>query len=350
MATKVLHLIKGLGPGGAEQLLVNQARSTTDDEFEFDVAYLVTWKNHLVPKLEDAGWTTTCLAADRAWDLRWVAKFRTHVRSAGIDVVHGHSPLVSAFARLAIRSLPKDARPRLVYTEHNEWGRHRPWTRRLNRWTIGLEDHVIAVSDGVKQTMPGDLDVEVVIHGIDVESVAAQKVHRDEVRRELGIGDDEIVIGTVANLRKEKAYDVMLEAAALALESNPKLRFVSVGQGPLEDEIRDHHARLGLGDRFLRLGYRDDAVRVMSAYDVFTLSSRHEGLPVSLMEAMALGLPVVATDVGGIKDAVAEWPAVVVAPGDVDGLALGYAEPPEERPMQRPDQSDWLSALASAYR
>lgn len=350
VATKVLHLIKGLGPGGAEQLLVNQARASDDQEFDFTVAYLVSWKDHLVPRIENAGWDTVCLESDRPWDLRWVWRFRRLVRHGEVDVVHGHSPLVSAFARLAMRTLPKRNRPRLVYTEHNEWGRHRPWTRRLNRWTIGFEDHVIAVSQGVRDTMSPDPDVEVVIHGIDIESVAAQAGHRDEVRGELGIADDEFVIGTVANLRKEKAYDVMLEAAALAVGRNPKLRFVSVGQGPLEAEIRDHHARLGLGDRFLLLGYREDAVRVMSAYDAFTLSSRHEGLPVSLMEAMALGLPVIATDVGGIKAAVVDWPAAIVDSGDVEQLARAYGDPPVGRSLGPAEQTDWSAQLAASYR
>ena len=79
----------------------------------------------------------------------------------------------------------------------------------LNRLTVGLEDHVIAVSDAVKRSMPASLDVEVLIHGIDIEAVAAQKVHRGAVRHELGIADDEIVIGIVANFRKEKACDVL---------------------------------------------------------------------------------------------------------------------------------------------
>ena len=326
MSTNVLHLIKGLGPGGAEQLLVNQARASQGGDLDFHVSYLVSWKNHLCAPLAEAGWVTSCLESDRAWDLRWIPRFRQLLLRERIDVVHGHSPLVSAFARLAICTLPKKHRPRSIYTEHNEWGRHRPWTRRLNRLTIGLEDHVIAVSDAVKRSMPASLDVEVLIHGIDIEAVAAQKVHRGAVRHELGIADDEIVIGIVANFRKEKACDVLPEAAAQVTAGNPKVWFVSVGQGPLEAEIRAHHERLGLGDQFLILGYRDDATRVMSAFDIFTLASRHEGLPVSLMDALALELPVVATTVGGIPDALDESNSILIEPGDVAALVAAHTE------------------------
>ena len=151
-------------------------------------------------------------------------------------------------------------------------------------------------------------------------------MHRGAVRHELGIADDEIVIGIVANFRKEKAYDVLLEAAAKVTAENPKVRFVSVGQGPLEAEIRAHHERLGLGDRFLILGYRDDATRVMSAFDIFTMASRHEGLPVSLMDALALELPVVATPVGGIPDALDESSSILIEPGAVGALVAAHTE------------------------
>ena len=346
---RVLHLIKGLGPGGAEQLLVNQARATDADDLEFSVAYLVSWKNHLVEPLNQAGWQAHCLQSDRPWDLRWLLRFRRLVNREQIDVVHGHSPLVAAFARLVLRTVPRKRRPRSIYTEHNEWGRHNKWTRRLNRWTIKSEDHLIAVSDAVKQSMPAELSVEVLIHGIDVGAVAAQKVHRDSVRQELGITDDEVVIGIVANFRKEKAYDLLLDAAAQVVAQNPKVRFLSVGQGPLEVEIRAQHERLGLGDRFLILGYREDATRIMSAFDIFTLSSHHEGLPVALMEALALDLPVVATDVGGIATALADATAIVIAPGDSAALASSYVAMVEKRPMP-PEPQPRFEASESARR
>ena len=102
----------------------------------------------------------------------------------------------------------------------------------------------------------------------------------------------------------------------------PTARFVTVGQGPLEAEIHAEHARLGLGDRFALLGYRADATRVMAAFDVFCLASHYEGLPVAMMEALVLGLPVVATDVGGIREIVsADREALLVPPGRPDELA-----------------------------
>ena len=100
------------------------------------------------------------------------------------------------------------------------------------------------------------------------------------------------------------------------------IRFVAVGQGPLADEIRSRRDALGLGDRFVMLGYRDDAPRLMAAADLFVLASSHEGLPVAVMEAFALGVPVVATAVGGVAEAVTDGESgLLVAPGDPTALA-----------------------------
>jgi glycosyltransferase involved in cell wall biosynthesis len=326
---RVLWLIKGLGPGGAEQLLVNHAEVRDADRFDITAAYLVPWKRHLVPRLEAAGVPTVCLDDSREWDIRWALRLRRRLMTQPVDVVHVHSPYVAGVVRLLLRTLPRTRRPALVYTEHNRWPRHNKSTRVLNRLTFPLDDVDISVSADVRSTMPAKLQprVEVLEHGVVVDEVRAMRRHRDEVRAELGIEPHEVVIGTVANFRREKAYEVLLEAARLALQSGRPLRFVAVGQGPLEDEMRARHAELGLGDRVQLLGYREDAVRVMSGFDVFTLSSRHEGLPVSLMDALALGLPVVATRAGGLPDAITDGvEGRLVAIDDPRALADAYIE------------------------
>jgi glycosyltransferase involved in cell wall biosynthesis len=347
----VLWLIKGLGPGGAERLLVSQAGATDTDAFAITAAYLVPWKDHLVAELRDRGVDAVCLDGEREIDLRWAWRLRALVRDRGIEVVHVHSPYVAAVARLVLRTLPRRQRPALVATEHNRWPRHAPATRLANRATIGLDDADLAVSADVRATMSGRVRdrVEVVVHGVDRDDVRAAAAERDTVRAELGIGPDEIVIGTVANFRAEKGYDVLVDAAADALARDPGLRFVAVGQGPLEAEVRARHDRAGLGDRFLLTGYRDDAVRVMSAFDIFTLASRHEGLPVSLMDALVLGLPVVATRVGGIPEAIDDGTqGLLVAPDDPRALADAYVALAGD-PTRRTAMGDAAAARGGSF-
>ena len=301
---RVLWLANGLGVGGMERLLVTHARLGDRDAFEYHAAYLVDRPHSVVHELEELGVPVYRLGTGRRSDLRWVRDLVHIIKTREIDVVHAHSPLPASVARVALALTARNVR--FVYTEHNRWDRFEPLTRWANRLTYRLNDKVFAVSDDCRSTVPKRLRprVETLIHGIDVEAVAANRAFRDEMRAELGIDDDTVVIGTVANLRKQKNYPMLMRAAKRLIDDGQPVVFLAVGQGPLEDELNQLHSELGLGDRFRFLGFREDVHRVMSAFDVFCLSSDHEGLPVALMEATALGLPVVATAVGGIPDAV----------------------------------------------
>lgn len=326
---RVLWLIKGLGPGGAERLLVNQARVHDPRAVTLRAAFLVPWKAQLIPELESAGVTATSLDGPREWDPRWAWRLRRLVLDEGIEVVHVHSPYVAALTRVMLRTITRARRPALVCTEHNRWPRHSRLTRTANRLTLGLDDATLAVSEDVRSTMPVRRRgrVEVLVHGVDLELVRSHRGDRAAMRAELGLADDEVAVCTVANFRPEKAYEVMIDAAAIAVGESSRVRFFSVGQGPLEEHMRRHARDRGLDDRFTFLGYREDALSVLAACDVFTLSSRHEGLPVSLMEALALGLPVVATSVGGIPQAVTDGVEALLVPVDRPAeLASAYIE------------------------
>jgi glycosyltransferase involved in cell wall biosynthesis len=214
-------------------------------------------------------------------------------------------------------------------TEHNMWSSHHPATRWANRLTLPLEDVTIAVSDEVRASMPPRLAerTEVVIHGVDVDAIAGRRGERVAARAELGVGHDELLVVTVANLRAQKDYLTMLQAARRLSDAGEPVRFVSVGQGPLALELAGERDRLGLGERFQFLGYREDPVRVLVAADVFCLSSRFEGLPISLLEAMAAGLPVVVTRVGGVPSVVTDGrEGRLVPPGDSVALAAALSQ------------------------
>ncbi|MEQ8840687.1 MAG: glycosyltransferase [Acidimicrobiales bacterium] len=319
---RVRHLLKGLGPGGAERLVVAQV--TAGGPVHHDVTFLVPEKQHLVPLLDAAGVAHRCLDAPTAARPGWIASLRSQLTGDPVDVLHVHSPALAAVARVLVRTIPSSRRPKVVSTEHNRWPRHHRLTRFANRATIRFQDATIAVSDDVKATIQG-IDpsrVEVIVHGIDLDATR-ESADRESVRRELGFDATDVVVVCVANLRKEKSLDVLVDAAAIALEREPRLRYVLVGQGPLARDVDDWILHAGIGDRFTALGYRDDATRVLSGGDLFTLSSAHEGLPVAVMEALALGLPVVATAAGGVPAAVG-GAGIVAAVGDAAALAAGH--------------------------
>lgn len=329
---RILWLIKGLGPGGAEQLLVSAARVADHQRFHYEVAYLRPDKTQLVPALSQAGVKAQRLAGGR---FLWPLTLRKLM--GRFDIVHSHSPMPAGVARIVARTLPRARRPVLVSTEHNVWDNFARPTRLLNALTARRDARRWAVSGQVLRSMWPKLrsGAAVLVHGIVLSDQEPEAGTRERVRKELGIADDAVVSLTVANLRKEKDYPNLLEAARIALAANPSLVFLAVGQGQLAEDIAALHDELGLGDRFKLLGYRSDVPDLLAAVDIFTLSSTSEGLPVSIMEAMNAGLPVVATAVGGVPEAVTDGESgVVVPPRNSQALAealLRLAENPDLR-------------------
>jgi glycosyltransferase involved in cell wall biosynthesis len=247
----------------------------------------------------------------------------------GFDVVHAHSPLVAGVTRVVARTVPATRRPVTVSTEHNVWGNFSWPTRILNAVTAGLDARRWAVSEEVRRSMWPRLraDTEVLVHGIVQADLRPDDGTRERVRTELGVRDGSVVAITVANLRREKDYANLLHAAQAALAREPRLVVLAVGQGPLADEVRELHRQLGLGDRVRLLGYRSDVRDLLAAADLFVLGSAFEGLPVSIMEAMAAGLPVAATAVGGVPEAVVDGETgILVPPRDPAALAEAVVE------------------------
>jgi glycosyltransferase involved in cell wall biosynthesis len=316
-------LTKGLGRGGTERLLAGTVRHLDRTRFTAEVAYLLPWKDAFVAEVEAAGVPVECLDARRPTSVAWVRRLRRLVRDHEIDLVHTHMPVPAAVARLA---LPRGVA--FVHTEHNMWGRYRLPTRLANRATYRRNAAVIAVSDGVAASIASPVLVEVVTHGIDTGAMRpADDESRRAARATLGLDADAPVIGTVGNFTVKKDQATLLEAAARLTDEQPGLRVVLVGSGPLEDELRAHTRRLGIEDATVFAGSRDDVFALLPALDLFALSSRFEGLPIALLEAMACGVPPVVTRVGGIPEVVTDGhDGVLVDPGDAEALATALGK------------------------
>jgi glycosyltransferase involved in cell wall biosynthesis len=314
-----------MGPGGAERLLVSLAEVRDPSAVTYEVAYLLPWKQHLVPQLDALGVRAHLLTERRGMrDPRWVRRLRAAAR--GVDVVHMHSPAVAAVARPALLTMAHP--PVLVSTEHNVWKAHGFATRNGNALTARVDRQRWAVSGEVVSSWPTwRRRADVLLHGSPVATLAARSRERPAARAEHGWEDDDVVVAIVANLRAHKDYPTLFRAAALAVAEEPRLRFVSIGQGPLEAEHRAELATHRLGDRFVMLGYHDDPAAVLAGADVFTLSSIHEGLPISLVEAMAMGLPRVVTRDGGNAEVVTDGvDGVLVEPRQPGALAEAYVD------------------------
>ncbi len=178
---------------------------------------------------------------------------------------------------------------------------------KLNRLLTPMTDAFIGVADAHarhlvdREGFPSDR-VHTIYNGVDTARFSPRS--GDEVRRELGIPVDADVIGIIAALRPEKNHELFLRGAARIVSENEKSRFLIVGDGPMRGTLEQQSEELGLTDRVIFTGSRPDIERLLSAVDVFALTSHNEASPVSILEAMACGVPVVASNVGSISESV----------------------------------------------
>lgn len=349
---RVLWVAKGLGPGGMERLLVHQARAGDRDRFDYHAAYVVDRPSSVVPELADLGVPVHRLD-DRLGPVGWARSLRELVGKLRIDVVHLHSPAIAAVARPALRTLPH--RPAIISTEHNSWDCYSWPTRLINVATYPFDDARLAVSQDAIDSVPRPLRgrSEVLVHGIDLTGAAGllpeAPAVRAEVRQELGIAADAPVVLVVANHRREKGWDILIEAAQHVRQRAPDAVILGVGHGGLENVHRSLVAQLGLAATVRLLGFRSDVDRLMVASDVFALGSRQEGLPVAVMESMTLGLPVVAPRVGGLPLAVNDGKSgLLVEPEDPTTLADALCSVLTD-PMLRASLSDGARRSANGF-
>jgi glycosyltransferase involved in cell wall biosynthesis len=318
---RVLWMVKGLAPGGAEKLLVSMARVVDRSRFDYEVGYVLPTLDELVPELAELKVPAHCLAGGNEYDLRWAGRLRRLIISGHYDVIHTHSPYVAGIARVVTRTLPAHRRPALVATEHNVWPSYVWPTRVLNAMTYGLNQHHFAVSSEVRHQIWRiyQRHVELLVQGIVMED-ASPLAKTGGIRAEFGLGTEEVLLLTVANMRPAKDYPGLLRAIRMLLDDGHPVQLAAAGGGPLMQNIAQLRDQLGLKEKVRLLGYRDDVFAILRDCDIFVMASQWEGYPIALMEAMASGCPIVATSVGGVTDA--------IRPG-VDGLLVKPGHPRE---------------------
>ncbi len=315
----VLVLIKGLGIGGAERLIADGAAFWDRERFDYRVAYLLPWKDQVVPDLEALDVPVRCLGTAKGMRPAWIRNFRALLREWDVDLVHVHSPSVAAQARLVTGGIP------LVYTEHNVVGSYRLPTRLANKATYRRNDAVIAVSDAVGESLipyPGP-DARVIPNGV---SAKFRPEEAAAARAELGIAEDRPLVVHVGNIRPHKGHANLTEAIRHVVEAHPEVVVASIGgekyDGDLERITADANAA-GVGEQLRFLGRRTDARAFIEAATVYVNPSDFEGLPVSILEAMALARPIVATAVGGVPSVITESTGILVPAKDPVALGEG---------------------------
>jgi len=242
-----------------------------------------------------------------------------------IDVLHLHGYGATTFGRLAgwMRRIPTILHEHANLTDT-------PWFQKAaDRLLVPATDIAIAVSRSTAdfvmkaRQMPAD-KVKVVYLGVPLEEFSRPRSAAEiaAAREELGIGPGEFAAGTVTRLHDSKGNSFLVEAARLVLNDRPFARFYMFGEGPLRQPLEQQARALGLGDRFVFGGFARDVARVVSAFDISVFPSLWEGTPLTVFEALAMGQPIVATDVDGLVDVLThEHDAIIVPRRDAPALA-----------------------------
>lgn len=251
------------------------------------------------------------------------------------QIVHTHTAKAGLLGRLAARLAGV---PIVIHTFHGHvlHGYYSPWQNRalqcMERALACFSDRLVAVSERVKQDLigykvAGPRKISVIPLGLDLEPFSTARRGRGGFRRQMGINADAKLIGIVGRIVPIKNHALFIEAAARIAAVEPAARFVVVGDGALRGMIENQARRLDIAERIAFTGWRSDLAQIYADLDALVVTSKNEGTPLSAIEAMATGCPVVATSVGGIPDIITDRiTGRLCAPGDADGISRAVIE------------------------
>jgi glycosyltransferase involved in cell wall biosynthesis len=324
---KVVHIVPTLSPGGAERVAVHIVTGLNRQRYE---AVVVSLRGRLECDLdrllEEAGVEVRYLGKPSGFDYRMYSRLHHVLSESRPDIVHTHIQVL----RYALPSMLVLKHASLLHTVHNMAEREvEPRARWIQRYAFNHGVVPVPVAETVAVSLKrlyGIQQCRVIPNCIPVDYYACPQTPRREWRAREGFGDQDVLFVCVARFAAQKNHTLLLSAFAQGPASDPNAHLILIGEGPLREQLEDQAKDLGLGSQVRFLGLRADIPDALGAMDVFVLSSDWEGNPLSVIEAMASGLPIVSTAVGGVPDLFESGKeGFLVQPGDVQGFSNSMA-------------------------
>ena len=333
----ICQLLHGLRVGGAEVLVARLARKLRD-RYRFRFVCLDELGT-LGEELRGEGFPVDVLGRRPGVDWRLPWRLARLLARGRVALLHAHQ-YTPFFYALAARLLYQ--RPPVLFTEHGRWVPDYPRRKRIlaNRLLLQRRDRVVGVGAALRQALIVNEGiparrVSVIYNGIDLNAFSQPPADRSAIRRAMDVGEEDFVLIQVARLVPIKDHLTALRAVKQVAVQWPRVRLVVVGEGPEEAAIREFVSQNELTAQVRLLGLRSDVAWLLPGADAFLLSSINEGIPLTLIEAMAAGLAIVSTDVGGVAEVVLDGQTGLLAPvGDAGVLAqhvLSLAARPDIR-------------------
>jgi len=298
---------------------------------DISISAIVLNEGKLAVELHKAGIETTVIDESQYGFFSILRQIKDNMKGKDIDILHSHRYKENILGSL----LKRDGLVKyLVQTVH---GLGEPFTgikilkTKIISWlniyfTNKYYDKVITVSNDIQGQLQNKINPEkmITIHNsIDAAKTKPIKPPSD-IKKEFGIDENMPVIGSVGRMVPVKGFDLFLKAAKKISESKPDIRFLLVGDGPMKTELEVQAKELGLGSKVIFPGFRNDVIDIINCFDIFIISSYHEGIPMVVLEAMALGKAIVSTSVGGMVEILINGESgLLIDSGNFSALAEG---------------------------
>jgi glycosyltransferase involved in cell wall biosynthesis len=338
---RIVQLVEDLELGGLERLAVDLAVAQKQAGYEV-LVYCLYHAGPLAQSVQAAGIPVVPFQKGPGFSMSTVLAMAKRLRADGARVIHGHNPGVHHYAALAARLA---GTPVCLNTRHSATtSQGVPYQERYFRWVQPLTAHVVFVCDFVRRELQANLGYppdkcSVILNGIPLARFLAHPASPGSRR-------PRIRFGTIGRLVPAKGHGVLIDAFARVQGSAPGAELSIYGYGALQDDLSAHIARLGLDGRVRLEGRTGDSAAALEELDVFVLSSVNEGLPLAILEAMAAGLPVISTNVGGIPEVLPAESAWLCPPGDAGALAAAMLQAVESHDLR--ERGDAARRLAAA--
>lgn len=312
----IMQVVLSLACGGLERLTLQLSDRLNKEKYRVTICCLDR-EGELAAEGRLKGINIVAFDRKPGFDMLLPFKLAVLMRKQNIDIVHTHNPCAMIYGTLGARLARV---PVVMNTRHNGDIRH------VNRIIWAMNDIIAVISRDAQQTLLRHNKIKqdktlVVYNGIDENKFNILQLN-NQFRINLGINSRAHVIGTASRLSTLKDQYTMIESFCLVLKQLPNSYLVLVGDGPERQTLEQHSARLNVSKNVIFLGFRNDIVSYLSMFDLFIMSSLMEGIPLALLEAMAVSRPVVVTNVGGNSEVVIEGETgILIPPKDSEKMA-----------------------------
>jgi len=319
----ILHIISKLPVGGVENQLLLVLKKYNRNKLSPLVCSLSD-KGAIGQEIENTG--TEVLSLNKlkhTFDWTIVKDIHDLIKKRNIKIVRTHQYHANLYGRLAAIFAKA---PCIVASVHNIYTRDKKFHRRIiNKFLGRFTDKVVAVSETVKKDILkydclAEDKITVIYNGIDVNNFL--NINGNLTRSKLSISQEVPVIGTIGRLTFQKGQKYLIEAVSIIKEKFPRIMLLMVGDGPMKEELQNYANTLGLNEHVIFTGSRRDVPALLAAIDIFVFPSFWEGLPSALIEAMASGKPIIASDIPPIREIVdSEKVGILVPPKNRNAVA-----------------------------